>query len=470
MPRLPSIIAAVVMALPCAIASAQSDSTSTPAWAGRVDTLVEAQMRQHGIPGAQLAIAQNGRVIYSKGYGVADVESGRAVTPRTLFQVGSVAKTYTGMLLSELAAQGRLDLNAPISSVVPEMRDRATGNATPHQLLTHSAGWIDSAEPYGRTDDAALAEVVEQASERWVMTAPGRVYSYSNGGFAMAGYVAERAMGTPFLELMDAHVVNKVGLDHATYRPLVAMTRDFSQGHVEAPQGGLAVQRPTPSNSAEYPAGFLYVTASDMVRFGTTLMSGGTLDGRTVFSPKAIELLTGRYIPIPGTPNNRSGYGLQVGSVAGERVWRKGGQVHGFTSELAMWPDRRFTVAVSINRTATMMPSETNTRVAELVLGIPAPPAPAPAAESNGTPAQRAAIAGRYRIGDDTLEIAENAGRLEFRGRRGTFPVLFLDNERLVVKAPAPSGRVFTILRDQNGAVEYLHSHSRAFVKQKQDR
>ena len=454
-----------IVALSCSAAAA--DSEPAPTWAAAVDALMAEEMTRAEIPGAQVAIAQDGRVVYARAYGVADVESGRKVTNDTLFQAGSVAKLVTGVLLAQLAVDGVIDLKAPIARYVTELRGREVGKATAHQLLTHSAGWADVANPFGRTDDAAAGDVLKAAPDAWAFIEPGRVYSYSNNGFAMAGYVAERAASTPFAQLVEQRILAPLAHDYPTYKALVAMTRDISLGYVELPGQGVAVQRPMPGNAAELGAGFLYVSASDLARLGVALMSGGEIDGKRVFAREVVDLVTGRYIDIPGSPKNASGYGVQVDEVGDERVWRKAGSVVGFSSELSMWPDRRFAVAISANRQGDF-PIAMNVRVAQVVHDVAKLPEPEREAETVGTAAQRADVAGRYFSSrDESVEIVDRDGQLQFLGKRGTFPVVFVARDVVLLKAPAPIGREFTVLRDKDGRVEFLHSRARAFRRER---
>ena len=104
---------------------------------------MRAELARAKVPGAQIAVVEKGRLAYTKGYGVADAESGRAVTERTLFLTASVTKLVTAALLAQLAAEGTVDLQAPISRYVPELAGRRVGAATTHQLLVQSAGWAD---------------------------------------------------------------------------------------------------------------------------------------------------------------------------------------------------------------------------------------------------------------------------------------------------------------------------------------
>ena len=171
-------------------ASAQSTPDLAP-----LDTLIVSELARTGTPGASVAVVVGGRIAYAKGFGVADVERGDPVTTETLFRVGSVTKMFTGALLAHLAEAGRIDLQAPISRYVPELAGKRVGTVTAHQLLTHTAGWLDNAVPYGRMGEGALGEVMTEVGDTLFITEPGRVLSYSNPGYSMLGFVAERAGG-----------------------------------------------------------------------------------------------------------------------------------------------------------------------------------------------------------------------------------------------------------------------------------
>ena len=447
-------------------AGAQSPPAAPPSWAAAVDSMMRAEMARDRIPGAQIAIAQHGRLVYTKGYGVADAESGRPVTERTLFQVGSVTKAVTGALLAQLAAEGTVELQAPISRYVPEIAGRRVGTATVHQLLSMSSGWADVARPFGTTDEAALGRNLSAVGDTMILLEPGRIYSYSNAGYAMAGYVAERAAKAPFADLAERVVLRKLGMPRATFRPLVAMTHDFSLGHVAAPDRPPAVQRPMPVNAAEYPAGFLWASAAELVRLGGAMLGGGMLDGERVLAADAVRAMTTGYIRIPTGPRNWSGYGVHVDTVAGQRVWRKAGSVAGYYSELIVWPDLQLTVAVNVNRQADT-PARADVRAAQLVTGLRLEAAPE-AAERPATAEERRQVVGTYRAGTgtSTVEVAEVDGRLEWRGLRNTYPLRMVGANRLVAEPPGQAPRQVYVIRDAGGRVLYLFAINAAYVKQ----
>lgn len=441
-------------------------STSMPVWAPAVDSMMRAELARSHVPGAQIAIAMNGRVVYTRGYGVADVESGRPVTDRTLFQVGSIAKMITGAMLAQLASEGTVDLHAPISRYVPELAGRRVGTATVHQLLTNSAGWADWARPFGTTDDGALGRNMSSVADTMILTDAGRVYSYSNPGFAMAGYVAERVTKTPFADLGERIVLRRMGMPRATFRPLVAMTYDFALGHAVDSAGGASVIRPMPTNAAEYPAGFLWTSAAELARLGIALNQGGMLDGERVLSADAARAMTTGYIRVPVQPHAWSGYGMHVDTVAGQRYWLKSGSVRGYHSQLGMWPDLGLVVVVSGN-SLNEMPTRAHFLAAEIVSGrrLQRPP---PVAERPATREDQRQVVGKYRTGTGTttVEIVDVDGKLEYRGTRLTYPLRMVSADRLVGQPPGQPERSVLVIRDASGRVNYLFAVNAVLAKQ----
>ena len=170
-------LACLLLPVVALVAPVRGAGAQAPPWAAAVDSMMRSEMAGAQVPGAQIAIAQNGRLVYTRGYGVADVETGRPVTERTLFQVGSVTKAVTGAVLAQLAAEGAVELQAPISRYVPELAGRRVGTATVHQLLSMSAGWADFARPFGTTDEAAMGRTLPALADTMILLEPGRIYA-----------------------------------------------------------------------------------------------------------------------------------------------------------------------------------------------------------------------------------------------------------------------------------------------------
>lgn len=454
-----SVLTGALCALSPALLASQ-----TPAWVASLDSAVSAEMARTKTPGAQVAVVVDGKLAYSRGYGIADIETGRVVTDRTLFRVGSVTKMVTAATLNQLVVLGKLDLQAPISTYVTELAGKRIGAVTTHQLLSHSAGWIDNATAYGRMGEGALGEVMREVNDTLLFTAPGAVISYSNPAYSMAGYVAERAGGARFGALADLHVLKKMGMPRATFRPLEAMTQDFSQGHVGGPNLPGVIVRPFTENTAQWSAGFLFASAAEMARFAMAMMDGGMLDGQRVMEQATITRMTTGHMAIPGSATARYGYGLSTDTRNGTRIWQHGGAINGFDAQLTMFPEKKVAVVVLDNRGGAPMQGLIDL-VAKATMGITPPTPPVLPEDRVGTAAERALVVGTYKQGTINVQIVEENGELVFvQGAR--VPAKLIGEDRLVVLGPGTTRTVLLLVRGANGRVEYLHQGLRAIARQ----
>ena len=157
-------------------------------------------------PGAAIAVVSGDRVVYARGIGVANIETGTPVMPETLFRIGSVTKMFTGLTALLLAGDVRLRFDAPISRYATGL-DPALGRITLHQLLTHTGGVINEAAASGPHDDGALGERVRRWTATHVFAPPGDIYSYTGPGYWLAGYAIEQAGGSWYADLVAQRVL-----------------------------------------------------------------------------------------------------------------------------------------------------------------------------------------------------------------------------------------------------------------------
>ena len=462
--RPPRYIVATILSLLVSLPHLGHAQT-TPAWAPALDSAITAALARTGTPGVQIAVVVDGQVVYERAQGLADAELRRPVTTQTLFRVGSVTKMITAATLGELVASRTLDLQAPIDRYVPELAGRRVGRVTTHQLLTHTAGWIDHAVPYGRMGEGALGEVMREVGDTLFFTEPGRILSYSNPGFAMAGYVAERAGDGRFGTLAERRVLRPLGMTRSTFRPLEAMTTDFAQGHLGGAGERALVVRPFTENTAQWAAGFLFSTAGELARFATALMQGGELDGRRVLAASTVAQMTTGHQAVPGDSVARYGYGLVIGSRNGVRQWAHGGAINGFDAMVTMWPDRRSALVILDNRSGGPMP-EIEAVVRERVLGLPRPTPPTATAPRAGTATERARVVGTYAQGATRVTITSDADSLRFTQGGATMTAVLVGEDQLRLLVPAGEPMNLLLVRDTSGRVQYLHQGLRALARQ----
>lgn len=444
-----------------------AEGQGAPTWATALDSLVIAELARTRTPGAQVAVVVDGKLIYTKGYGVADLETGRTVTDRTLFRVGSVTKVVTGSLLAQLMAEGKLDPSAPISKYVTELAGRRVGTVTTQQLLTHNAGWLDNAVPYGRMGEGALGEVMREVGDTLFFAEPGRVLSYSNPGYSMAGYVAERAGGARYATQVDLKILRPLAMPRATFRPLEALTYDFSQGHIAQGSNAPVVVRPFTENTAQWAAGFLMTSAGELANLAIALMDGGMFDGKRVLAAEAVTRVTTAHVPTPAEPGAAYGYGLVITKSGAERVWRHGGSINGFDASLTMFPDRKLAVLVFDNRSGAPLQGIVDL-VAQRAAGIAPAPTPTQPAEREANATERAQLTGTFKMGATTVEIFELSGALRLRqGQSPEAELRLVGDDRLVVLIPTGARATMTLVRGADGRVEFLHQGMRSLARQR---
>jgi CubicO group peptidase (beta-lactamase class C family) len=169
------------------------------------------ELKETNTPGAAVAVVSKDRLVFAKGFGIANIETGTPVTPDTLFRIGSVTKMFTATVLVTLADAGQVKLHEPISTYVKGLNPTLS-LVTAHQLMSHTAGMTDeSPSDYGSHDDTALAAYVRSLKEDHFFTEPGRIFSYSNPGFDVAGFLIEEVSGKPYAESCSAQV-NLLGI------------------------------------------------------------------------------------------------------------------------------------------------------------------------------------------------------------------------------------------------------------------
>ena len=187
----------------------------------RVCEAVNAALEETQTPGVAVGLLHAGEED-AAGFGVTSLENPLDVTPDTLFQIGSITKTFTGTAAMRLVERGELDLDAPVRTYLPELKlsdEDVAARVTTRHLLTHTGGWIgDHFDDLGSGDDA-LARICASMSSLPQLTPLGEVWSYNNAGFYLAGRVIEVLSGKPYEEAMQELVLEPLGLEQTFFSP-----------------------------------------------------------------------------------------------------------------------------------------------------------------------------------------------------------------------------------------------------------
>ncbi len=406
-------------------------------------------------PGAAVAVTRDGRIIYSQGYGSAQLEYRIPVTHTTIFHVASVSKQFTTFAVALLARDGLLSWDDPVLEHLPDLPDLGHPFTLRH-LANHTSGVRDQWELLimagWRIDDVITRDQIMQlmARQRELNFDPGSEYLYSNMGYSLLAEVVERVSGQNFGEFLQERVFLPLGM-HRTHvhsdHTRVVPGRAYS--YAPLPGGGW---RNAVLSYANQGATSLFTTVEDLGRWMAE-MEEPVVGDPDLWS----EMVEPARLNDGGT--TPYGLGLSVSSYRGLATQGHGGSDAGFRSQLLHFPTERFGVVVFGNASAFNAGAMAR-RVAEVFLEDRMEPErereglePRPRVEVSS--AVLGELAGRYRLADGMMiTIAREGGELRARGI-GDETLTLIPESDTSFWVPAMGGRV-TFLRDREERVEGL--------------
>jgi CubicO group peptidase (beta-lactamase class C family) len=347
----------------------------------RLNEYIERHMRETGAPGMTLALADGGGAVRVSAYGFADTKARTPVRPETMFEVGSISKSFAAVALLQLLDEGRVDLNRPVVEYLPWLKLKENhGAVTPHHLLSHTSGLPGA--PLLPESVAVGLETYFKPGEKWV---------YSNIGYLVLGLLIEAIDRRPFAEALAARVLKPLGMNASA--PLIsnALRPRMAVGY--APE---FEDRPYPSHGklaeaawieVDTAAGGVASTAPDMVAYMRMLLNRGATPARRLISEKGFELLTKPVIKAPFRGEDASyAYGLWVSrNKEGATHLRHTGGMVAFSSSLDVDLTNGLAAFASVNASLSGYRPVAVTRYALELLNaeragraLPEPPAPPP--------------------------------------------------------------------------------------------
>jgi CubicO group peptidase (beta-lactamase class C family) len=287
-------------------------------------------------PGAVVGVIKGGQVVFVKGYGSADLTSGRPFSADTPTNIGSSSKQFTGFALALLASRGKLSLDDDVRKHIPELKDFGK-KITVRNLLTHTTGYrefINTLIIEGRQvlegDYIAQDEVIKVVNRQpTLQNEPGAEFNYNNTAFSLATTVVERVTGRPFAEWMRDEVFLPLGMTKTWVRANPGqIIPGRSIGYIAGDFGFREVR----DLHAAAGAGGIYTTPSDVAKWMGNLKTG-KLGG-----PEVIKELTTSFVLNDGKPSNY-GFGVFVDTNRGLKRWQHGGNDIAHSSTFVYYPD-----------------------------------------------------------------------------------------------------------------------------------
>jgi CubicO group peptidase (beta-lactamase class C family) len=311
-------------------------------------------MEEHGFPGMALAVVRDGALLHTAGIGHRDGEGARAVTPRTLFHMASVTKTFTATAIMQLIEKRAFGLDTPVVEIIPEFRldDARTPDLKIRHLLTHRSGipdneTLDWENP--QWDDWALERHIAGLSDRSFRWDPGEHFDYTDISFEILGYVVARTTGMVFEDYIAKRILVPLGMKDSTLLHKRAERVRLATPHIHDELGWVRPSDVFPYSRQHAPSSTLLTNAVDLSRWMLAGLNRGVLHGHRILKPKSYDRLwkeTGR---TQGTFWSGIGMGYFRGEHSGRWFVGHEGSDRGFRASMVLLPEEELGVAVITN-------------------------------------------------------------------------------------------------------------------------
>ncbi|WNG45770.1 beta-lactamase family protein [Archangium minus] len=347
------------------LGSACDDRGGTPPAPPKVDytalkaelgPLINNVMAQANVAGMSIALVDGQDVVWSQGFGFANVAEQTPATPQTVYEAGSIAKVFTGAAIMQLVEQERIALDQPIEQLIPgfsiQSRFSNAGPVTPRNLLTHHAGIPEQqlVGAYAQTP-LTLAERVAYLREDSLANPPDKLWAYSNGGFAVLGRAIETVSGMEFTAYMNQYILGPLEMTDSSFRLDAQVASKMAMGYGALP----ASDYPVNLLESYAPAGALRSSVEDLSKFIRMLLADGRFGGGSVLRPASLqEMWRQQNVGRPLDLDNRIGlpwylYDLPLKNGQTVRMVEHDGATQYFRSYLSLLPEHGLGVVVLSN-------------------------------------------------------------------------------------------------------------------------
>jgi D-alanyl-D-alanine carboxypeptidase len=379
---------------------ARAQAGATGDFARAADALVDATFKGEG-PGGTVIVIKDGSPVYRAARGLANVELGVPLHPRSVMRIGSVTKQFTSAAVMMLVEQGKLSLDDDITKVLPNYPTRGV-RITIEQLLTHTSGirsytslpaWRGA---WGR--DFTPSELIDFFKNEPMDFAPGEKYLYNNSAYFLLGTIIEKVSGSTYQEFLSRQIFTPLGMTDTRYGDTRPLVHGRAEGYDETPAGIANAEYLSMTQPGA--AGALVSTVDDLARWDQAVSAGRLLKPQSwarIFTP--YRLKDGK--------STAYGLGWSVGTHEGHAVQEHGGGIHGFSAYVVRLPEDRVYVAV-LSNCANRDTGSLARKLAALATGKPLVDPPAVTLSA----AELVEYAGVYDFDDVTVTVTAVDGGL----------------------------------------------------------
>ena len=422
-----------------------------------IDRLVGDAMKRHSVPGASLAVVMDGKVVYTKGYGVRDTKTNAAVDANTLFAIGSVSKSFTSLGAMQLVDAGKLSLNTKVNAVLPDLKfsDSSKGaQLTLQNILSHSSGLAQADDLwYFDKTVKTRADMLGTVAKIPFNEPIGKTWQYCNQNFVIAGAMLEKTTGKTWEEYTKQKIFAPLGMTRSVFEPSDAVKDgNYAMGF----QTGLNGADPMPAFDRFViagPAGSIISSAKEMANYTAFQLSNGFWNGKQVVSKAALETMHSPQIEIDTPPSQTPGlafpsYGLAWFSeeYRGLKIVEHGGNIDGFTAEVQLVPSKGLGLVILTNlNDANDFTKEVRLGITERLVGMTPLTEFKPSALGSQLEAAKTfkpdletlkLLEGKYAlINGNSLILSLKDGQLNATQGGQTFPMIAISKTQYIINA-----------------------------------
>jgi CubicO group peptidase (beta-lactamase class C family) len=310
----------------------------------QIDGLLK-QYYDYGQLNGSVLVADKGKVVYEKGFGMANMEWGIPNGPDTKFRIGSVTKQFTAALIMQLVEEGKIKLDGKLSDYLPDYRKDTGEKVTIHHLLNHTSGipsYTSNPEffPKHSRDAYNVPDFVKKFASGDLEFEPGSKFSYNNSGYTLLGAIIEKVTGKSYEEVLTERILKPLGMTNTGYDHHATVLAKRASGYQKTSTG--FINAPYLDMSLPYSAGSIFSTVEDLYKWDQALHDG------TIVSAESKKLMF-----TPGLSNY--GYGLAISDKPIGKTEQKtkivehSGGINGFNSNLVRAVDKKQTVIILDN-------------------------------------------------------------------------------------------------------------------------
>jgi CubicO group peptidase (beta-lactamase class C family) len=329
-----------------------------------IDTYIQEQMDNLGIPGMAMGIIQDGQIAHVQGFGIAD-STGRAVTPQTPFYIGSVTKSFTALAVMQLVEDGKIDLDATVQTYLPwfTLADKdASAKITVRHLLTQTTGIAEKEGNRVWASQLELEEQVRQLDMIKLSHPVGSTYEYCNLNYMIAGLIVEKASGQSYADYVTENIFEPLEMVHSYASREPARADGLAQGHIYI--FGRVFSDDGPMPPAILPAGALSASVEDLSQYAIAHLNEGRYQDKSIVSPQGMAELHA-----PAISQGGEGYyamGWNVGNADGISYLVHAGDAGRNHAIVILMPDRNSGLILLSNASGFVQSEQVNDMGREL--------------------------------------------------------------------------------------------------------